>query len=400
MRLVFAHDHTFTQYDGQLYSPGRLPYSAWRRYLAAFDEVTVLARVRAADNEPEVELMQRADGPRVNFVGLRPARGLRRALSLVGRDKAVVDAAIAGAHALVARVPSEIGLAAASAARRAGIAVACEVVASAWDSLWHHGGAVSKLYAPLFEQRTRVCVANSRFALYVTRNFLQDKYPCQGTVAAASNVTVTTKAEVLDRRLRRIAGHAGPLVVGFVGSLHAAYKGLDVALRAIAKARERHINVVLQVVGEGPTAPWRRAAAELGVEGRVQFVGALPGSAAVLQWLDAVDVYVHPSLAEGLPRSLIEAMSRGCLCFGSRVGGIPELLDEAFLHYPADHRRLADQLGLGRGKDLRAAAAEQNAARIKIYAPERLEQIRADFFGRLAQHAANASAGFRIEARG
>ena len=43
-------------------------------------------------------------------------------------------------------------------------------------------------------------------------------------------------------------------------------------------------------------------------------------------WLDSLDVYIQPSLQEGLPRALIEAMSRGLPCYGTRTGGIPELL--------------------------------------------------------------------------
>ena len=42
--------------------------------------------------------------------------------------------------------------------------------------------------------------------------------------------------------------------------------------------------------------------------------------------MDTLDLYIQPSNTEGLPRALIEAMSRGCPCVGSDAGGIPELL--------------------------------------------------------------------------
>ena len=48
----------------------------------------------------------------------------------------------------------------------------------------------------------------------------------------------------------------------------------------------------------------------------------------VFAWLkNDIDVYIQPSLQEGLPRALIEAMSVGLPCIGSDVAGIPELLD-------------------------------------------------------------------------
>ena len=44
-----------------------------------------------------------------------------------------------------------------------------------------------------------------------------------------------------------------------------------------------------------------------------------------------LDIYIQPSLQEGLPRSVIEAMSVGLPCIGSDVAGIPELLDDAWV---------------------------------------------------------------------
>ena len=47
--------------------------------------------------------------------------------------------------------------------------------------------------------------------------------------------------------------------------------------------------------------------------------------------MDEADIYIQPSLQEGLPRSMIEAMSRGCVCLGARTAGIPELINDEFV---------------------------------------------------------------------
>ena len=57
-----------------------------------------------------------------------------------------------------------------------------------------------------------------------------------------------------------------------------------------------------------------------------------------------MDVYLQPSLTEGLPRSLIEAMSRGCPALASLVGGIPELLSPGQMVKPGDYRELSIKL--------------------------------------------------------
>lgn len=386
MRAVFAHDHIFYRHEGAYFSPGRLPYAAWQRYLEHFDEVTVVARVHEANAE-DVSAMQRADGPRITFCGLSPSRGVRRVLGSSRAERDAVTALLQNADAVVARVPSEIGLSVLKQSERLRLPAACEVVASAWHSLWFHGGVLSKIYAPVFEWRTRRRVSAAGFALYVTRSYLQRKYPCDGVREVASNVTVSVCDDVVPKRLDRIAKN-GPLVLGFVGSLHASYKGLDVALLALSRIKDPAIR--MDVVGEGSADRWFAKASQLGIADRVRFVGSLPGSAAVQQWLDAVDIYIHPSRAEGLPRSLIEAMSRGCLCIGSRVGGIPELLSEHHLHDPRDADRMASLIEQGVDPQVRRTAATENVAIARSFSQDVLGERRRSFFAQLSMRARDA----------
>lgn len=72
--------------------------------------------------------------------------------------------------------------------------------------------------------------------------------------------------------------------------------------------------------------------------------GQLASGDEVFNYLDELDIYLHPSKQEGLPRSVIEAMSRGCPVLASTVAGIPELLDEKYLHQPGDYKTLAEHL--------------------------------------------------------
>src|SRR5699024_5563386 len=84
-----------------------------------------------------------------------------------------------------------------------------------------------------------------------------------------------------------------------------------------------------------------KLAKSLQVENQVFFTDSLPGGKKVLKWLDKLDIYIQPSLTEGLPRALIEAMSRGLPCVASSVGGIPELLDGQFIHNPNSPHELS-----------------------------------------------------------
>ena len=66
-------------------------------------------------------------------------------------------------------------------------------------------------------------------------------------------------------------------------------------------------------------------AKKLGVEGQIKIIGQMPND-DVFTWLDNLDIYAQPSRQEGLPRSVIEEMSRALPCIGAKTAGIPELL--------------------------------------------------------------------------
>ena len=125
-----------------------------------------------------------------------------------------------------------------------------------------------------------------------------------------------------------------------------------------------------------------------GVEDIVCFEGTLPAGKAVLSWLDEIDIYLQPSLKEGLPRALIEAMSRGCAALGSHCAGIPELLRVEDLIMPGDVVGLA-QLMRERLNDAkwRTASSRSNWARSGDYAKSVLDERRNTFWKEFAAFA-------------
>ena len=115
-------------------------------------------------------------------------------------------------------------------------------------------------------------------------------------------------------------------------------------LAALAK-RPAQKRPRLTLVGDGHLLErYRQMANDLGLSACVRFTGRLPAGEGVRKELDAADVFVMPSLTEGLPRAMVEAMARGLPCVGSTVGGIPELLPAEDLVPPSDAAALAAKL--------------------------------------------------------
>ncbi|NUQ21728.1 MAG: glycosyltransferase family 4 protein [Gemmatimonadaceae bacterium] len=131
-----------------------------------------------------------------------------------------------------------------------------------------------------------------------------------------------------------------------VGNLYPV-KGHIVLLRAIAasSATGGARRTVVAIAGRGEEEARLRAyAREAGIEERVKLLGYRPDGADLLA---AADVYVMPSLSEGLPLALLEAMTAGRAVVASRVGGIPEVVrdgEHALLVPPGDHEALAATL--------------------------------------------------------
>jgi glycosyltransferase involved in cell wall biosynthesis len=134
-------------------------------------------------------------------------------------------------------------------------------------------------------------------------------------------------------------------VILFVGR-HVALKGADVLLRAFAQCRTGlPPNTGLVFVGDGDQKThWQLLARDLGLETSVLFVGT---QATPEEFYQAADGFTLPSLREGMPNTLLEAMASGLPCLASDTGGIRDVFGERFarqLVAPGDIAALAQRL--------------------------------------------------------
>ena len=115
----------------------------------------------------------------------------------------------------------------------------------------------------------------------------------------------------------------GSVVVGTVGRL-APQKGIDLLLEAAFLVTSRRPEVRFRIAGDGPSAAELHARAEeLGIDDRARFDGLVDGPWGVLRELD---VFVLPSRWEGMPFTLLEAMSGGLPVVSFDVGGVRDLI--------------------------------------------------------------------------
>lgn len=161
----------------------------------------------------------------------------------------------------------------------------------------------------------------------VRQDILQTNHALPDTkVATVYNGIFTGPYRDLDltqQEARTRIGLPDGFIFGTVGRL-ARVKAQSQLLQAFAALRKNHANVYLVLAGSGPLeSDLHQLASALGLNNHVFFLGQRPD---IPQVLCALDAFVLPSLSEGLPLSLLEAMAAELPVIATRVGGIPEIL--------------------------------------------------------------------------
>lgn len=332
------------------------PYS---RLSAHFQSTTIVSR--ASDMPDAIGPVRIRSLPDFRGIGgmLRQGWALFRA----GRD------VLHDADLVVIPVPSFATLPIWFAARAKGVPWIAHVVGDSGEVPRTLGMRGAGIWGRISAAVSRSQVNGAVGVWYVTREVLQGRYQAHPVSLVASNVSITDewfappRARRADERCRIV----------FVGSLERPYKGLDVLLRALA-AIGAAASWSLDVIGDGELrGDLTRQATSLKLDGSVTWHGQLSRE-EVRKVLQDAHVFVMPSLTEGLPRALVEAMASGLACVGTRVGGIPELLPAEALIEPGDTESLAAAISrLIVDEDYRKQLAQRCHEESRRYARGELE---------------------------
>lgn len=170
---------------------------------------------------------------------------------------------------------------------------------------------------------------------------LPDAVPSSRVTVIRNGVVPTPPARTRDEVRRELSLNAG--LVGIMVARMDGLKGHDTLVRALAALRGTGRKVTLLVAGDGAERPKVEALAQeldLGPES-LRFLGFRTD---VADLLSASDFFLLPSVTEGLPLSLLEAMTHGLPALATPVGGIPEVIrdgEHGFLVPVHGHAELA-----------------------------------------------------------
>lgn len=320
---IFVEDRVVRDSSGHVLTTNRrLGGEEWRRLGPRGDEAVLCVRLTHLDT---LDAGHRVGGEVVRlpyFQGIGQAAW--RMPELLYRSLRIAR----GVDLVVVKLPGLVGTAGIVAAKLSRTPLAVHFVGDPEESVSDSVSLRARLLKASAKRISQWAVRQADAVRYPTRTFLQEKYPAAHPTREYwyTDASVIVVGEVPDTT----SFIRGRIVA--IGSQERMYKGHDVLIKALATVREQVPGAHLVLVGNGACRrDLESLVDEMGLGDLVDFVDFLDGWAAVSEMIESAHVFAMPSMVEGLPRALLEAMSLGAPCVGSDVSGIPELLPPELL---------------------------------------------------------------------
>lgn len=336
MKLLVIQEQHFTRMpNGEVWVDEQSDSKFWERYLTVFEEVVVCARFKHAETYDTRNLIP-SDHENVSFVELPNTRGVGALIKRMPKVIRVMKNAMYDCDRIIFRAPSPISMIAYPLARLSGKPYAAEIMNNPYTHFSPE--AMKNFYQPLLRAfivwQTKSLCKNANGVSYVTERVLQELYPSHARLHGESQSYFEGSYSTIRMDESRYsfdewpAERPDPITFIHTGKMQDNRKGQDVFIRMLAMLRDRGYPVRGILVGDGEKRPeFEELGRRLKLDAELQFVGWKAGFEEVRTELKQAQIAVFPSLGEGLPRSVIEGMAQGLLCFGSNVDGICELLE-------------------------------------------------------------------------
>ncbi len=377
MRVVYIQDQEVSLYDGRVYHSKSEHF--FERFLAGLSEneiLTVYTGIKEEKDHDKIKKYKCVSHERIRYEKIPEFRKISNLYSILILMRNVVK----NADFCYLRC----GIASSFAGffcNKYKIPYMTIVNEDVFKSNINHTSMIVKLSAYPLLFSTKYIVENANYSCYVTQNYLQKCYHSRGEMLGCSDIEyLEIDDDSLKRRTNRLQTLGQIITLGSVGNVSTVIKGHDTAIKALGVLKEKGFtNYNYQLVGLGNPQNLKNLAEKYGVDNQIQFLGEFSHD-DVLRWFENIDLYLHPSRSEGLPRTILEAMTKATPCVCSDVGGIPELINDNFL-FSYNGNEIEDLARILQDMSIEKMRVEavKNFEHSKDYNPELLEKRRSAF---------------------
>lgn len=216
-----------------------------------------------------------------------------------------------------------------------------------------------------FEYR-RILKSARKSTVYTNGSHLSEKLRKQRINATPVVSSTITKEDLALEPLHPLSNK--PLTIIYVGYLRYA-KGIDTLIEVIRRLEERHFDYQFHIVGDGDMySTLQQLIDDLKLDDHIYLHGHIDNRDKLLSLLQASDLFFFPSLSEGSPRVVIEAMSQGCPVLSTPVGSLPGCFEEnkEILFFPFKDAEIATSKIIEVGENLEMLTQLRDCAYRKV----------------------------------
>lgn len=390
--LVTTHAQMFQTPDGKVWTNSVYGYDFFKRYLNVFENVRLVTRMKKINYE---DLGNRVlvSGPRLEFFSLPFYHGPWQFAKKYIKIQKTLNKAVESCDCAVLRIPDQLAFQIFDKVKSTNIPCAVEVVAHSWDLYAH--GTIKTVLRPLlrllwdFNQKKLCKQADG--AAYVTEKYIQRRYPSGVNEMDSERFETFYTSADLDsvyfcEPRSKESFDKDILKFVHVSGINNTAKGHIELLNVMADLKKQGYKHKLIFIGGGTLLnKFKELTTALKLDDQVEFIGHLSNPSEIADKLKSSDLFVLPTMTEGLPRVILEAMASGLPCIATNVGGIPELLSDDCLIPSNDMDALkAKIVYFSNNKNLLARESKRNCNKIlECYTPTIIREKRTEFYQKL-----------------
>ena len=374
--------------QGLEYVDGNFNNNIWNRYKSycsnltiilrkckgSFEEEQIKSKLNAID-EKILNLINVEDvySPKMNFLDIKLKKNIRKVIEKNVRESdAVIIRSLGNFYTNTAL----------HYCKKYKKKYLIEVTGFAFEGLWYHS-FLGKLVAWPREMYLRKNIKKAPYAVYVTEYALQQRYPCENRSIGCSDVETNMIDEEELKRKNDIKiskfKNRKKIKIGTAAFLDVKWKGQEDIIKAIYILKKNKIcNFEYELIGTGKGIELKKLIDKYNLNDCVKIKGALKHE-QVKDWLDQIDIYVQPSYQEGLCRSIVEAMSRGCPVICTDIGGNSELISKEYLYPKKKINKFIEKLLLINAENY-SDISLTNFKAAKKYNKQNLDKKRNEFY--------------------
>ena len=317
---------TLFLYEGVYYTIS--PHLSYiERMQELFEEVALVAPVKVAKKKDEVQSLREIPLSRLSVYALPYVKGSVDALKYRRKYEKAIQMVASKTDLFYCRVPDPFCWMPAQITNKP---VIMHFVGDTVDATKHniHFSWLRKqilLAGYSFEYR-RILQSARKSTVYTNGSHLSEKLSKQGINAIPVVSSTITKEDLAHEPLRPLSNK--PLTITYVGYLRYA-KGIDTLIKVIKRLEDRRFDYQFHIVGDGDMySTLQQVIDDLKLDDHIYLHGHIDNRDKLLSLLRTSDLFFFPSLSEGSPRVVIEAMSQGCPVLSTPVGSLPGCFEE------------------------------------------------------------------------